>query len=88
MIAILVYYVRKVSGKSSELTSIGNKALALVVLQILSGGLLSFTLSNEDAYIFTGLLHTIIISALFSMLVLLAIRMKQSIQGSHSEVRQ
>ncbi|MFC4303874.1 heme A synthase [Cohnella boryungensis] len=88
MIAILVYYVRKVSGKSSELTSIGNKALALVVLQILSGGLLSFTLSNEDAYIFTGLLHTIIISALFSMLVLLAIRMRQSIQSSHSEVRQ
>ncbi|TVX98737.1 COX15/CtaA family protein [Cohnella terricola] len=79
-IAILVIYVRKTFGNSSELTAIGNRTLVLVILQILSGGLLSFTLSNENAYVFTGLLHTIIISALFSMLVLLAIRMKQSVR--------
>lgn len=78
LVAILAIYVRRVAGKDSELTSIGNKALVLVCLQVLSGGLLSFTLSNEDVYIFTGLLHTIIISALFSMLVLLAIRTRQS----------
>jgi len=77
-IAILVVYVRKTFGNRSELTAIGNRTLVLVILQILSGGLLSFTLSDENAYVFTGLLHTIIISALFSMLVLLAIRMKQS----------
>jgi len=79
-IAIIVYCVRKMIGSSSELASIGNKALILVILQILSGGLLSFTFTNEDAYVFTGLLHTIIISALFSILVLLAIRMKQSMK--------
>ena len=77
LIAIVAFYVRKTAGASSELASIGNKALILVILQILSGGLLSFTFTNEDAYVFTGLLHTVIISALFSMLVLLAIRMKQ-----------
>ncbi|QMV40900.1 heme A synthase [Cohnella cholangitidis] len=81
LVAILAIYVRRVAGKDSELTSIGNKALVLVCLQVLSGGLLSFTLSNEDVYIFTGLLHTIIISALFSMLVLLAIRTRQSSRG-------
>ncbi|MFB9273474.1 COX15/CtaA family protein [Cohnella cellulosilytica] len=80
LIAIVSIYVRKAAGASSELTSIGNKALILVVLQVLSGGLLSFTLTNEDAYVFTGLLHTVIISALFSMLVLLAIRMRQSMK--------
>ncbi len=80
LIAIVSFYVRKTAGASSELASIGNKALVLVVLQILSGGLLSFTFTNEDAYVFTGLLHTVIISALFSMLVLLAIRMRQSMR--------
>jgi len=79
-IAIVVFYVRKAAGAGSELASIGNKALILVVLQIFSGGLLSFTLSNEDAYVFTGLLHTVIISALFSVLVLLAIRMRQTMK--------
>jgi cytochrome c oxidase assembly protein subunit 15 len=78
IVAILAMYVRKAAGTNSELTSIANKSLLLVFLQVLSGGLLSFTLSNEDVYIFTGLLHTIIISALFSMLVLLAIRTRQS----------
>ncbi|WP_372636921.1 heme A synthase [Cohnella sp.] len=80
LIAIVAFYVRKTAGASSELASIGNKALVLVILQILSGGLLSFTFTNEDAYVFTGLLHTVIISALFSMLVLLAIRMKQTMR--------
>ncbi|MCD9023938.1 COX15/CtaA family protein [Cohnella silvisoli] len=77
LVAILVLYVKRAAGKSSELASIGNKALVLVCLQVLSGGLLSVTLSNEDVYIFTGLLHTVIISALFSMLVLLAIRARR-----------
>jgi len=78
LIALVVYAVRRSTGGASELASIGNKALVLVILQVFSGGLLSFTLDNENAYVFTGLLHTVIISALFSMLVLLAIRMKQS----------
>jgi cytochrome c oxidase assembly protein subunit 15 len=77
LIAILVVYVRRAAGKSSELTSIANKAFILVVLQVLSGGLLAVTISNEDVYIFTGLIHTVIISALFTMLVLLAIRTRQ-----------
>ncbi|RKP56314.1 heme A synthase [Cohnella endophytica] len=77
LVAFLVSYVRRTAGKGSELTSIANKALVLVCMQVLSGGLLSLTLSNEDVYVFTGLLHTVIISALFSMLVLLAIRTRQ-----------
>jgi cytochrome c oxidase assembly protein subunit 15 len=77
LVAILVVYVRRVAGNTSDLASISNKALFLVCLQVLSGGLLSVTLSNEDVYIFTSLLHTVIISALFSMLVLLAIRTRQ-----------
>ncbi|MFC5405613.1 COX15/CtaA family protein [Cohnella soli] len=76
LVALLVFYVRRAAGQSAELVSIANKSLVLVCLQVLSGGLLSLTLGNEDVYVFTGLIHTIIISALFSMLVLLAIRTK------------
>jgi heme a synthase len=77
LVAFLVRYVRKAAGNASELSKIGNKALILVFMQVLSGGLLSLTLNNQDVYIFTGLLHTVIISALFSILVLLAIRARQ-----------
>ncbi|BBI35114.1 COX15/CtaA family protein [Cohnella abietis] len=83
LVAILVIYVRKSVGKQSELVSIGNKAIILVCMQILSGGLLSATLSNEDVYIFTGLLHTVIISALFSMLILFAVRARQLSKASN-----
>ena len=77
VVFVLMSFVRRTVGKGSELGSIAGKAAFLVVLQVLSGGLLSLTLDNEDVYIFTGLIHTIIISALFSMLALLAIRTRQ-----------
>jgi cytochrome c oxidase assembly protein subunit 15 len=77
LIAILVIYVRRIAGNLPELASIASKALFLVFMQVLSGGLLSVTLGNADVYIFTSLLHTVIISALFSMLVLLTIRARQ-----------
>lgn len=81
LIALLVVYLKRSAGNHSELTSIANTALVLVVLQVLSGGLLAVTIMDEDVYIFTGLLHTIIISGLFTMLVLLAIRTKQLSQS-------
>lgn len=77
IVFVLLGFVRRTTGKGSELGSIAGKAAFLVVLQVFSGGLLSLTLDNEDVYIFTGLIHTVIISALFSMLCLLAIRSRQ-----------
>jgi len=77
IVFVLLGFVRRTTGKGSELGSIAGKAAFLVVLQVFSGGLLSLTLDNENVYIFTGLIHTVIISALFSMLCLLAIRTRQ-----------
>lgn len=85
VVAVLYFYVRKVAGQSTELTRIASGSLLLVGMQVLSGGLLALTLSNEDVYIFTGLLHTVIIAALFSMLCLLAIRTKQMLRTERSE---
>ncbi|MBO9597835.1 MAG: heme A synthase [Cohnella sp.] len=85
VIFLLMGFVRRAAGKGSELSSIANKTAVLVVMQVLSGGLLSLTLDNEDVYIFTGLIHTVIISALFSMLCLLAIRTRQLSRANLSD---
>jgi cytochrome c oxidase assembly protein subunit 15 len=76
-VAILVLWIRRSVASNSEIKSIANKALILVLMQVFSGGLLAVTLDNQDIYIFTSLLHTVIISALFSMLVLLAIQARK-----------
>ncbi len=75
-IVAMFLYVRKASG-SRELNGIAASALGLVVAQILSGWLLTVTLHNEDVYVFTALLHTIIICILFNALCLLAVRAYQ-----------
>ncbi|KIL36239.1 cytochrome Caa3 oxidase [Cohnella kolymensis] len=77
LVGLLAWNVRKAAGAKSELTSIASGTLLLVILQVFSGGLLAMTLDNEDVYVFTSLLHTIIIAALFSMLCLLAVRVRQ-----------
>ncbi|SFA95478.1 cytochrome c oxidase assembly protein subunit 15 [Cohnella sp. OV330] len=73
-IAAIVLLVRRRTGGHEELTRIGYVSLALVILQSLSGWLLTATLEHHDVYVFTSLLHTIIISILFSALCLWAIR--------------
>ncbi|MFD0671605.1 heme A synthase [Cohnella sp. GCM10027633] len=77
LVFLLAGFIRRSAGKGTELGAIASGTVGLVVLQVLSGGLLSFTLDDENVYIFTGLIHTIIIAALFSMLCLLAIRTRQ-----------
>ncbi|WP_276354049.1 COX15/CtaA family protein [Cohnella caldifontis] len=72
--AALVYFVRKRTESGSDAARTSNWALLLVCLQILSGGLLVATLGNHNVYVFTGLLHTVIISALFSVLCQLTLR--------------
>jgi len=73
-VAALYIYVRKLVGARSEMAKIANYSLGFVFLQVLSGGLLSATLGNENVYVFTALLHTIIISVLFSILCLFTLR--------------
>ncbi len=75
-ILALALYIRR-QGAGKELTALGSVSLALVAAQVLSGWLLTATLGNHDVYVFTSLLHTIIITALFSSLCLLAVRARQ-----------
>ncbi|MCC3374657.1 heme A synthase [Cohnella sp. REN36] len=73
-IVAIVWFIAKATRGHRELTGIGITSIVLVVCQVFSGWLLTATIGNEDVYVFTSLLHTIIISALFSSLCLLAVR--------------
>lgn len=75
-ILALTIWVRK-KAAARELTVLVNASLILVIAQILSGWLLTETLDTHDVYVFTSLLHTVIITALFSVMCLLAVRAKQ-----------
>lgn len=77
LILAITIYVRKQTNAFREFRTMADASLALVVAQILSGWLLTETLDTHDVYVFTSLLHTVIITALFSLLCLLAIRARQ-----------
>lgn len=73
-ITAIALLVRSRVGAGTELSRLGFVSLVLVISQSLSGWLLTATLEHHDVYVFTSLLHTIIISVLFSSLCLWAIR--------------
>lgn len=74
LVAAIALLVRSRAGAGTELSRLGFVSLGLVIAQSLSGWLLTATLTQHDVYVFTSLLHTIIISVLFSSLCLWAIR--------------
>lgn len=53
-------------------------ALITMLLQTLSGAVVTFTLSNADVYVFTALVHTMIIGALFSVLFYMTVEVWRS----------
>ncbi|WP_337098104.1 COX15/CtaA family protein [Paenibacillus sp. YIM B09110] len=74
VIAGLYVFIRKVSKPEAGLTKAAGWSLILVITQIFSGALLTATVSNEDWFIFTSLLHNLIITGLFGLLLDLVIR--------------
>ncbi|MBD2845697.1 heme A synthase [Paenibacillus sp. IB182496] len=66
-VIILMVHLRRLAGQE-ELTRVATWMAVLVVVQVFSGALLTVTLTNENVYIFTGLLHNVIISLFFGLL--------------------
>lgn len=77
LVAALALYVRRLAGPDSGLSRLAGWVFALLLLQILSGGLLAYTMGDRNVYVFTALLHTIIITALFSVICQLVLRARQ-----------
>ena len=74
LIAALAYHIYKKATGHEGLKRTAAWAFALVLTQVLSGALVTATLGNEQVYIFTSLLHNVIISVLFGLLAELSIR--------------
>lgn len=49
-------------------------ALILVLTQVLSGALLTLTITNSNWFVFTNLLHNLIVSALFGVIMDMLVR--------------
>ncbi len=73
-VAATALIVRRMAGHQRELVRLARNSVGLVVLQALSGGLLALTIGDENLYVFTALLHTMIIAVLFAQMGLLTIR--------------
>ncbi|UVI31729.1 COX15/CtaA family protein [Paenibacillus spongiae] len=70
----LMILINRVCQTNAALRRSGVIAFALIVAQVLSGALLTATLTNEELFIFTNMLHNLIISAFFGVVADLAIR--------------
>ncbi|GGD75277.1 COX15/CtaA family protein [Paenibacillus nasutitermitis] len=67
-------HVSRVCATNPELRRTASLALALICLQIVSGAVLTATLSNDDLLVFTSILHNIIVSFLFGIMADLMVR--------------
>jgi len=71
-IALHVFIRRwRTDGETAKLSS---WVLGLTLGQVLSGALVAWTVGNEDLFIFTSLLHNLVICGLFSLLADLTIQ--------------
>ncbi|SDX68558.1 cytochrome c oxidase assembly protein subunit 15 [Paenibacillus sp. CF384] len=68
LITWLMMHVKRVASGNQALRSSIFIVFVLVISQVLSGALLTKTIGNEDWFVFTSILHNIIISILFGIL--------------------
>ncbi|WP_164779712.1 COX15/CtaA family protein [Paenibacillus kobensis] len=81
-IILYVFVTIRRSGAGGEPLRVSSAwALTLVAAQVLSGAWLTLTLTNENMFIFTSLLHNLIIAGLFTMLLDMVIRSRSLSEG-------
>jgi heme a synthase len=83
-IAGLYIHIRRTSPGGAGLTKPAGWVFVLIVAQVISGALLTATVGNEDVFIFTSLLHNLIIVALFGLLIDIVIRSWRFSEGRGS----
>ncbi|OXM13082.1 COX15/CtaA family protein [Paenibacillus herberti] len=70
----LFLHVRKYAGASDGMTRSAKWVLILVICQIFSGAWLTLTIGNEEWFIFANMVHNLIVTILFSILVDLGVQ--------------
>ncbi|MBH5319206.1 heme A synthase [Paenibacillus sp. GSMTC-2017] len=74
MVAGLYLYIKKVTVSEEGLTKPTGWVLALIIIQVFSGALLTATIGDANVFIFTSLLHNVIVVILFGILMDVLIR--------------
>ncbi|NBD26209.1 heme A synthase [Paenibacillus sp. T1] len=74
LIGWLALYINRVGKEHPGMRKAMNVTFVLVCCQVLSGALLTVTLRNEDWFVFTSILHNMIVSGLFGILSDIMIR--------------
>ncbi len=82
-VILLDVYIRRHTTHQSILR-ISRINVVLVVVQVFSGALLTYSITNENVFIFTGLLHNLIICGYFAFLVDICIQAWRSRTGRFS----
>lgn len=67
LIAWVTIWTLRAREMPAHMRRAGNIVFITIILQILSGALVTFALENADVYVFTAMLHTMIIAAMFSV---------------------
>jgi cytochrome c oxidase assembly protein subunit 15 len=76
LLLLTLWMVYKALRNYMEIRSIRIAGLitgGLILLQVISGGWVAFTMGNENLYLFTSLLHNVIVSGLFGILCYLSV---------------
>ncbi|MFD2117722.1 heme A synthase [Paenibacillus yanchengensis] len=74
IVALYFFIKKQVPNREVGLTHSAGWVLALVIIQIFSGALLTYSIGDENWFLFTSLLHNVIIVALFSIVIDILIR--------------
>lgn len=77
LIATLAHFAYRHNRGNREIQMLGIAALILCLLQVLSGAIIIATLYNPELYIFSALLHNLLVASLFGVLCYLSVRVWQ-----------
>src|SRR5690606_38044993 len=78
MLLVLTIWTMRVRNMPLHMRKAALWACVFIIMQVISGALVTLSLSNENVYIFTALIHTVIIAALFSVLCYMGIEIWKS----------
>jgi cytochrome c oxidase assembly protein subunit 15 len=80
LIVWLSVWTMRITSMPGYMRTAAKIAIISIILQVLSGGLVTFALGDEDIFIFTALIHNMIIGALFSVQCYMAIEVWRSVR--------
>lgn len=74
VVATVGHFAYRKHPGNREIRSLGVAATILVIVQVLTGASIVFTLTNYEVYLFTSLAHIIVLASLFGVLSYLSVR--------------